>query len=197
MLTYNTTIKVYTWNLPAGRACPGATGYCAKHCYGKHVHFLYPSTKRSHEKNFQLSRGAQFVRQMIFECQASCIVRIHSSGDFYASSYIDKWCEIVKTCPGTIFYAYTRTWRLPVFHAHLHALNTLPNMYLIASQDPTCMHETIPDFFAKKSFFGTAPELKTFGLTQNCLKQLEHGHGCPECGRCFDRVTKQIIFKQH
>lgn len=194
MLQYNKTIKVYTWNLPAGKTCPGTTEYCARYCYARKRHFSCENVQRAHEANLTASRRADFVTRMTGECTDKYIIRVHSSGDFYSPEYIDKWIEIARQCPGPIFFAYTRTWRIPRFLPTLEELSSIPNFSLIASTDPSCLGEEIPTLFKKTSYFG--PAGSNPGL-ENCLKQLEHGRGCPECGRCFDRTTRQIVFKRH
>jgi hypothetical protein len=39
-------------------------------------------------------------------------VRIHDSGDFFSLEYLAAWLRIVRTTPGTTFYAYTKEVRM-------------------------------------------------------------------------------------
>jgi hypothetical protein len=41
------------------------------------------------------------------------VVRIHCAGDFYSAAYARKWLAVMRQCPGTKFYFYSRSWRVP------------------------------------------------------------------------------------
>src|SRR6202030_1664315 len=65
---------------------------------------------------------------------AGC-VRIHGSGDFYSAEYVRAWIAVVRACPGTRFYAYTRSWRVPEIAGALADLAKCQNVRLWYSCD--------------------------------------------------------------
>jgi len=96
-----------------------------------------PAVKAAHRSNWKASRRQDFVTKMIAEIQRRrCeIVRISISGDFYSPDYVEKWVEIVRNCPTTVFFSYTRSWRLAAIRPALDRLAALPNMRLWWSVD--------------------------------------------------------------
>jgi hypothetical protein len=62
-------------------------------------------------------------------------LRIHVSGDFYDATYVEQWATIARRCPRTIFYTYTRSWRVPSIAPALAALADRPNVRLWFSCD--------------------------------------------------------------
>ena len=57
------------------------------------------------------------------------MVRIHSSGDFFAQIYINKWAELIARFPNVKFYAYTKVDNLFDFSK----IESLENFNLIRS----------------------------------------------------------------
>src|SRR5581483_4816243 len=106
--------RIWSFSLPSRKTCPGRSDLCSKACYSAHLEAFRPNIKSQYEKNFRLSRRKTFVKRMIhfIESKKIEVVRIHAAGDFYSSLYTRKWLEVMKTCPQTIFYFYTRSWRV-------------------------------------------------------------------------------------
>ncbi len=142
---------VKCWNLPVIRTCPGMSSFC-RFCYAhdgsvagnlRGGYFRYPSVRQRHEWNYQQSLKAAFVQLAVDELRrrrSINLVRLHSSGDFYSSRYIEKWTEIVTASPQVNFWAYTRSWRqkdgrLSAMLPYLERLAQLPNIQLWFSAD--------------------------------------------------------------
>jgi hypothetical protein len=102
----------------------------------------------SHQRNLIATRRDDFVARVNKQIKTSSIklVRIHASGDFYDAErtganprssdyYIKCWHKIAKANPGTTFYAYTRSWTIPVLRKALLAFAKLPNVQLWFSVD--------------------------------------------------------------
>ncbi len=135
---------IYTFSLPAGRVhCPGMSAVCDEVCYAQRGFFTFPALRRSMAKARRLTLSSKFVRLAIADIQKRSIniVRIHVSGDFYkhhgphADRYVRQWIEIIKACPDTKFFAYTRSWRIKALVPALRALARLKNMQLWLSAD--------------------------------------------------------------
>ena len=126
--------KVWSWSLPNGtcKFCPGMSEVCKRVCYVSRY------TRRYHidyAPNYEATRVSDFIGLMAKECVERGLIRIHVSGDFYCPDYVHKWIRIVKSCPGTTFYAYSRSWRVPRIKEALLELKSLPNMRLLWSCD--------------------------------------------------------------
>ena len=132
--------KIPSFSLPAGSTCPGQSTVCAGDCYAMKGYFVYPSVQRSYERNLEATKREDFVEAMTQKVKARgpAVVRTHVSGDFYSGEYVRKWVLIAQACPETIFYAYTRSWRVKEIRKELHVLARLGNVKLWYSAD----HET-------------------------------------------------------
>lgn len=50
------------------------------------------------------------------------ILRIHAAGDFFSDAYLQMWLDIIRACPDTIFWTYTKVTRYePAFDAFPNA----------------------------------------------------------------------------
>lgn len=129
--------KIANWSIPAIKTCPGKSKFCASLCYADKGFYKMNNVQASHAKNYALSLGDTFEKDMIaYITKKKCpVVRIHVAGDFYSAEYTQKWVNIVKACPKTAFYAYTRSWRVANIVSALTALADLPNMQLWLSVD--------------------------------------------------------------
>jgi hypothetical protein len=63
------------------------------------------------------------------------VVRWHVGGDIYSAAYAGKMIDVMRACPRTRFFAYTRSWRVPAIEEVLHGMATLPNIRLWYSAD--------------------------------------------------------------
>ena len=81
-------------------------------CYGTKGNYRFSSVRDSLAlKTFLCYKYLPFVKCAIMaQIKADNIklVRIHATGDFFSNEYIAMWQEIVRTCPNTIFWTYTK-----------------------------------------------------------------------------------------
>ena len=127
---------IHAFNLPSEPdVCIGATPTCAAVCYAKR--FLFRIQLARHRRNHERSRDDRFTRSVIGEIRRGMVraVRIHASGDFDDPGYARRWAEVARACPGTTFFAYTRSWRNSGILAELVGLARLPNVFLWFSED--------------------------------------------------------------
>jgi hypothetical protein len=98
-----------------------------------------PAHARLFAENYRVSQLADFPRWMIQQIRMHEVstMRIHVAGDFYDTSYVLKWLQIVQTCPSTKFFAYTRSWQPDsgVSYDALERLAAQPNVQLWWSAD--------------------------------------------------------------
>jgi len=90
-------------------------GTCAcdcKGCYAKTGNYRFKNTIKSLAiRTFVARMYPDFMRRAILaQIKADNIqlCRIHASGDFFSAEYVQAWKEIVKDCPSTVFWTYTK-----------------------------------------------------------------------------------------
>ena len=124
--------NIAVWSIPSVKTCPGRTSLCEKLCYAKKFEAFRGI---DYGPKLLASRSESFVKRMVEESKWKVLVRIHASGDFYSEGYIQDWIEIARLTPGTRYYAYTRSWRVPGLLEKLLQLKAMPNVTLMFSVD--------------------------------------------------------------
>jgi hypothetical protein len=113
---WNWTIPALAARLPDGRTvktCPAA-GVCAQVCYARNGTYNFRNVRARHVANlaYVMEDLAGWEAQMTAELQARRMrgkwVRVHDAGDFFADDYTAAWLRIMRACPETQFYAYTK-----------------------------------------------------------------------------------------
>jgi len=212
---------VHHFSLKAGATCPGQTDTCSDDCYAKKFLFQMPSVKKSHTRSKRASMHRTFATRMIAYIKLMRLktVRIHSSGDFYSWRYIKKWTRIIRSCPDTQFYAYTRSWRkvdsiTPAMRMALKRLSTFPNMTLWLSCDKdtgkppawpgvpwaymACDDDDIPDYIPTLVFrVRRSTVMRAQPETQAIVCPLEQGVDlpnttCETCRMCYNKSSKVL-----
>lgn len=106
--------------------CPG--------CYCDAGNYRYDSTKAALMLRLILARYyMDFLRRAIIaQINAFGIeqVRIHAAGDFFSAEYALMWKDIATTCPGVIFWTYTKD---PIA---LDIISPVPNIFITPSCTP-------------------------------------------------------------
>jgi hypothetical protein len=207
-LTFNTTLGVPTWNIPAGRTCTGRSAWCAEHCYACHGNFLYSNVQAAHARNWAQTEDLEtFIADMTAECMRWAAkghkrIRIHSSGDFYSVDYFRAWMDIANACPDLEFFTYTRTWRVGAeMRAVLSEARDVPNLTLWWSTDESMSADEVR--VAEESGSPVAYILDQLGSysklmpAPNCEKQVIDGANCASCGKCFHKTQRSVTFIAH
>lgn len=195
--------SIHNWSIPAGETCPGQSELCAAHCYAKHGFYFMPDVKGGLARRLLESRQKGFVKKMIKEIgrKGALVVRVHVSGDFYSAGYARKWLEVVRSCPKTTFYWYTRSWRVAKIRPVLEEMAALPNVrgwYSTDAEtgDPEDVPESIRVAFMQVEEGQAAPDADLafrvpkvrdtprVGLPMVCPKNLTRGKPEINCGTC-------------
>ncbi|WP_422923204.1 GP88 family protein [Singulisphaera sp. PoT] len=105
---------IHLWSIPALATCPGRTSVCSRGCYARQGRFLLPAVKERLGWCLEQSKLEEFAPSMIAEIKrrGALVVRVHVAGDFYSAEYAEKWLAVMKGCPRTRFYGYSRSWRI-------------------------------------------------------------------------------------
>jgi len=93
-------------------------GACATGCYAQQGAYIWPGVAQAYEWRLEQTLSSTFVETMsaaiavkaktAARTRKQLVIRIHDSGDFYSSKYIQNWLKIIASFPDVIFYAYTK-----------------------------------------------------------------------------------------
>lgn len=120
--------QVVAFDLPAGHTCPAAdkcqsfadrkTGHvtdgenCEFRCYAVSTECAFPSSRRCHWNNYELLRNLtskEMVELILSQLpQDVKVVRVHSSGDYFAKRYFQAWVKVAESRPDVKFFGYTK-----------------------------------------------------------------------------------------
>ena len=114
----NRKMSVGRFNLPAKLSCPGSTAQCRAKCYAIKAERAYRGVLPCRQRNMTLASTDIFVQTMVKQLSKRnpAYFRIHESGDFYNQAYLDKWGEIARQTPDTVYLAFTKCWDLDWSH---------------------------------------------------------------------------------
>lgn len=189
---------VYVWNMPYIRTCPGASDLCKQVCYNAaYEHdtnsaanltaFMDKREELMGHINNSLSHASK---------EGQVFVRLHSEGDFFSEEYIRFWMDIVRDNPDVLFWAYTKSWRLPRLRNELMKLEELENINIYFSWDKTMGEKPIH----KVAVLCESIEKYSNDDKRNlvvCPEQYRMVEGCADCGICTRNKKSDIIFAIH
>ena len=184
--------EVFTFSLPSKTTCPGASSWCLKHCYAHRYEQIRPTCRNAYEANLDLANDPmEFERTMIgILPRIMEAFRIHVSGDFHVSTYIQSWWRICQAFPQTEFWTYTRSWSVEELREPLERLRRLENVEVFASVDPSM---PLPPDGWRVAFLDTDPRASGF----RCRAQTDERDSCLDCRCCFRGRKGNVIFKVH
>lgn len=195
LLTWNKTLQCWTFNIPAGTTCEGASPWCAKYCYAKKGNWRYENVrKRANEKLTITLNPPAFMERLSFELNKIAengynVVRIHSSGDFYSVDYFRTWLDIAKEHNNITFFCYTKQWRVDGWYEILKEGSRINNFHVLCSYDETMKSRP-------KRWMKIARVSDDWNQV-NCKKQLNKKQSCATCRMCFDSKVRRIVFYPH
>ncbi len=125
------------FNVPIEETCK-PTPWCKENCYGKKGYHIRnrKTIAIGAERRLKLSKSDEFIEFITKEVLRRKFpwIRLHAIGDFYTKEYIQKWMEIAKNCPQTIFRTTTKRRDFKDVILELH---NLPNFHIRESLDPS------------------------------------------------------------
>lgn len=199
---------VYTYSRPAGAfyggTCPGSTSGCEAICYAKRI---AGPVRENYNRNVD-----DDVPPIPEDCR---LLRVHVSGDFNTTPYIENWIRRLTERPDVRMWAYTRSWRVSYLLPALERLRALPNVQLFASMDES--HTDVPPPGWRRAWIDGDPRagepinvqahkddpvprnLTTFDgtMTLVCPEETKHRPNCEQCHYCFDGRRNDVTFLRH
>jgi len=121
---------IYTFSIPAGWTCPGASvclskadrnkggvtdgPKCQFRCFAASEESRLTVVRQIRWHNFDLLQKCKGKLEMARLIAADLpkkakVVRVHVSGDFFSQAYFEAWVIVAKMHPEVIFYAYTKS----------------------------------------------------------------------------------------
>ncbi len=184
--------RVWTFSLPSLVTCPGSSDWCRTHCYARRIEMLRPVCRHAWVRNLVISLDpGRFAAHVLGSLPDDAdLVRVHVGGDFHDPGYVGAWERVCLSRPGTRFWSYTRSWRVPPLRRALERLRGLPNVELFASCDPD-----MPDPPADWRTAHVACDPRASGTP--CRHQQGEVASCLECGHCFRPNGGDVVFKVH
>ena len=189
--------KVYVWNLPVVKTCPGASQWCLRHCYNADPRQeKFPIEQWN--KNFQFFlKDRELLESMILKeleiVNSNIAVRIHSSGDFFSNEYIQFWKRIIVKTPQVKYWAYTRSWTKNDLLGELLSLKECKNLQLFASWDETMAAP--PEGWRKSIVYSMDDNLYSNGII--CPEQSGISPNCATCNYCINKDKGDVYFILH
>ena len=185
---YNVTLDTVAGivNLIMNGTCPcHCTG-----CYATKGRYMFDNVIQANARKTWLSRfDLDFmVRAIIAQISADriSICRIHASGDFDSSAYIDAWRRIVKECPDTIFWTYTKNIQAE------NAFNDLSNINVVRSVIPGIGFNFGHCDYIIKAYHA----LKAIGKkVYICRCGIDKKQHCTNCHGCYENEV--VLFIEH
>jgi hypothetical protein len=130
-LAYSLGLKnnqVVAFDLPAGYTCPCADicqsfsnresgkitdgENCKIRCYAASVESAFTNARKAHWRNFEALKNlssADMVKLILSELPKNVkVVRIHSSGDYFAKRYFQAWVKVAEIRTDVRFFGYTK-----------------------------------------------------------------------------------------
>lgn len=159
-------------------------------CYAMTGFYKMPSVIQANAVKTILARNyMEFVKNAIIaqiKAENIRLVRIHASGDFFNAEYVAMWKEIVKACPNTVFWTYTKVKEYET------AFDGLDNINIVRSLIPG-----IGFNFGKCGYILKAYDaLKAAGKdVYICRCGIDKNQHCVNCTGCSK--NKFVLFIEH
>lgn len=195
------------WSLPAVLSCPGrSANTCERHCYARQSRFLFPAVVERLHWNYDQAVLPSFPDRMIREVRRKgvTVCRIHGAGDYFSASYCEAWVKVIKACPATRFYCYSRSHAVPEILPVLARMARLKNARVWFSFDRdrpvldplpkgvrSCyLQVEAGEVIPKVDLVFRIRRLRSerVPLAMACPSESPKGHGeivCGSCARCF------------
>ena len=209
----------HSFSLPAGPTCPasklsikefGAASTCSM-CYAKQGNYRFKYVQIAQQNRFAAVRssiaenaGQAFVDGMVAEIarvtknRADKVFRIHDSGDFFNTAYVECWVRIAEALPGVRFWAPTREHLRPVMLPALRRLAALPNVTLRPSapevNTPAPEIEGLGPGSAVYALASDVPADHHICPATNSEDHTCDGHGCR---RCWMKSGGPVVYMAH
>lgn len=210
-------IRYAQFNTRAVIDCPFRSSGCEAVCYATKGNHVFPSVKHSREKSFTDSKRTDFAEAMVYTLHvekqskrykdATMLVRIHESGDFYSLQYLKKWVKVFgwynQEQEGIKFVLYTKSF------AFFNKLSTAEKWFVnhALQSGVLSVNLSLDDTTTKEQreryleCITTFPLMNTYYCTEH-VENVEHNNvcdcaDCAKCGKCNHGTGEKTVVKIH
>ena len=185
VFTYSQLAGCRVWDTAYGPIRGTCAGQC-DNCYACTGFYCMPSVRDTLALHTIITRSyLDFKKRAIIaqiKADKIAVVRIHASGDFDSVQDVNTWFEIVKACPNTLFWTYTkRAWD------EIEILNSRDNINIV------------PSIVAGRVNFGPCADLlellEAVPDAYICPCGFDETMHCENCKACA--LEKNVIFLLH
>ena len=208
MTDKNIKVDAYLFSLPPVTSCLNSES-CKKTCYAVKSYRQYPSVKSLWDKNFNgdlvsLERDLTIqLKKISKQKEYKRVVRIHQSGDFYNTDYINLWVKLANKFTNVVFYGYTKVLNHSKdFNTSINNLMALSNVNIIDSFIPNTNRKNYGTYeyvkrISSKYNLKLCPVNKHNSNADNikCGKHRENKKGTIYCDHCL--TNNNVCFVQH
>jgi hypothetical protein len=185
---YNAKLACPSFSIPAKITCQTGLA-CWKYCYAAKIESYRPNVKKLYAENLLEASKDTFVDDMVKRIKYDFnprYFRLHVSGDFFSTEYAEKWAEIARRLPDTIFYTYTK-------RSFMKDVKRPKNFVLYWSIDG--LKEKVKGEMKEEGFDGVSYTTNDQG---NCPNQSDKTIKCgAACSRCMKPNRFPVVFKKH
>ena len=206
------------FNLRAKKTCPYRSKDCERFCYAKRDE-RHTSVRNNRDASLEYSKRANFAECMIHTIKtafmtkrysdATMILRIHESGDFYSLEYLKKWLSVFgyfeNAAYSIIFCFYTKCFEylLSMDETEKDMFKRVTESGLVScslSLDKSTTPEQIARAMKVKELF---PAVNIyFAIPEKEVDTIEHDSvcecaDCAKCGKCVHANGKTIACAIH
>lgn len=205
-LTYGTKTHCMGWSTLGGNIewevefngspCT-MTGTCNRlcpDCYACNGRYKMPSNKNANAWRTFAARYHQDWLKNTIICQinwgkrgkALSLIRVHISGDFFSTEYIQMWIEIEEACLDTRFWAYTKNEEAEISFDALERFNIIRSLIpSVGMNYGKCAH--IIEAYEKLTAMGIK--------THICRCAIDKEQHCDNCKACSELMY--VLFLLH
>ena len=209
-------IRYAQFNTRAIKDCPMRSKGCEAVCYATKGNHMFPDVVESRERSYRESLSNNFADKILYTIavekqskrykDATMLIRIHESGDFYSIQYLRKWLKIWEGTEHTdgvqsVFYTKSFPFFLMLSEEEKNLIRRLMDSGKLAinlSVDDTTTSEQWRNVFEMKRQF---PKCNIYRCTEN-VEGTEHDNvcdcaDCAKCGTCNKATGKTTVVKIH
>lgn len=142
MVDSNIKVKAWLFSMPPIESCLNNAS-CKSSCYAIKAYRQYPNVKALWGDNLDKAKNNldQLYNDLDTQCQSISkqkkhkrVIRIHQSGDFISTEYINLWYKLALKYTNILFYGYTKVLKHNNdFNVSINKLHGLKNANIISS----------------------------------------------------------------
>ena len=187
--------KIPSFSMPPVASCNSAAvcgdGECGSYCYALNLYRRFPNVRAAYDRNFEMWKNSpsEVIAQLdsFFNSERPNLFRWFVSGDIPDQLFLTHMIRFAKRYPEIRFLTYTK--RDILIASAYPYIESLGNLSIILS-DGKNWHPMNP-YGMPVAFVDESGEHSYSGEFCECKVQ------CSKCKKCFNPLTKNVVFRKH